>query len=87
MGSPGQLVATGERRLIKTGKSAADPYMHTIYSVKHGDFGKYVCVIENVVGRRECSAYLSIRSGAEGRRASALAALVLVVLMVVVVGH
>ena len=84
MGSPGQMVATGERRLIKTGKSAADPYMHTIYSVKHGDFGKYVCVIENVVGRRECSAYLSIRSAASTNGTTALMAVMALLIVAAV---
>lgn len=55
--------AVPERRLVKTGKSSNDPYVHTIDSVMHEDLGKYVCVIANVIGERECSAYVTIRNG------------------------
>ncbi len=55
-------IGYGERRLIKTGRGANDPYMHTINSVTHADLGRYACVIANVRGERECSAYLTLRS-------------------------
>lgn len=79
----------GEKRLLKTGRNANDPYMHTIdkvltnkimsfvwspvnarswhLQVMHHHFGRYVCVIANVVGESQCSAYLMMRDGAMTR--------------------
>ena len=54
----------GEKRLLKTSKNSNDPYLHTIYDLKDTDLGRYICIIENVVGKTECTAYLSVRSGA-----------------------
>ena len=53
---------SGEKRLIKTGRNATEPYMHVIEEVLEEDFGRYYCVIKNVVGKSECSAYLAIKN-------------------------
>ena len=55
---------TGEKRLIKTGRNSTEPYSHVIEEVLEADFGRYYCLIANVMGETECSAYLSIRSSA-----------------------
>ena len=68
----GSSIGYGERRLLKTGIGSNDPYMHTIDAVMHSDFGRYACVIANVMGERECSAYLTIRSGAMVVRGSSI---------------
>lgn len=52
----------GDKRLLKTGKSSNDPYVHTINRVEEHNFGRYMCVIANVAGETECSAFLAIRS-------------------------
>ncbi len=52
----------GEKRLLKTSKNANDPYLHTIYGLKDTDLGRYVCIIENVVGKTECAAYVNVVS-------------------------
>ena len=39
--------------------------MHEINGVAENDLGRYLCVIENVVGITECEAFLMVRSGAE----------------------
>ncbi|TRY70216.1 hypothetical protein TCAL_17251 [Tigriopus californicus] len=52
----------GDKRLLKTGKSSNDPYVQTINRVEEHNFGRYICVIANVAGETECSAYLAIRS-------------------------
>ena len=54
----------GGERHLKSSRNANDPYVHTIHKLGHHDFGKYTCVIENVVGKSECSAHLVMRSKA-----------------------
>ena len=55
---------TGEKRLIKTGRNSSEPYAHVIEEVLEADFGRYYCLIANVMGETECTAYLSIKSHA-----------------------
>ena len=55
---------TGEKRLIKTGRNSSEPYAHVIEEVLEADFGRYYCLIANVMGETECTAYLSIKSRA-----------------------
>ena len=55
---------TGEKRLIKTGRNSSEPYSHVIREVLEEDFGRYYCLIANVMGETECTAYLSIKSRA-----------------------
>ena len=55
---------SGVKRLLKTGRNATEPYVHTIDAVLEEDFGRYYCVIKNVVGKSECSAFLAIKSSA-----------------------
>ena len=55
---------SGVKRLLKTGRNATEPYTHTIDAVLEEDFGRYYCVIKNVVGKTECSAFLAIKSSA-----------------------
>ena len=54
---------SGEKRLLKTGRNATEPYVHVIDGVLAQDFGRYYCVIKNVVGQSECSAFLAIKNG------------------------
>ena len=54
----------GEKRLIKTGKNSTEPYNHVIQEVLEADFGRYYCLIANVMGETECTAYLTIRNRA-----------------------
>ena len=54
----------GQKRLIKTGRNASEPYVHEIGEVFEEDFGRYFCVIANVLGESECSAYLSLKNSA-----------------------
>ena len=73
----------GEQRLIKTAKSTNDPYIHIIESVMDSDLGRYYCVIANVVGENQCTAYLSMKSGADAtisRSASNFAAVLVLAL-------
>jgi len=55
---------TGVKRLLKTGRNATEPYVHVINTVLQQDFGRYYCVIKNVVGKSECSAFLAIKNTA-----------------------
>ena len=55
---------TGDKRLIKTGRNSSEPYAHVIEEVLEADFGRYYCLIANVMGETECTAYLSIKSRA-----------------------
>ena len=52
----------GERRLLKTGRNATEPYVHTILSADDRHQGRYYCIINNVMGQNECSAFLIIRN-------------------------
>jgi len=54
----------GESKLLKTGRNATEPYMHTIDSAFDQHQGRYYCRIENVMGINECSAFLIIRNSA-----------------------
>merc|ERR1719189_3352928 len=54
----------GVKRLLKTGRNATEPYMHTIYSAGDQHQGRYLCIINNVMGENECSAFLIIRNSA-----------------------
>lgn len=55
---------SGESRLLKTGRNATEPYIHTINSAYDHHQGRYYCRIQNVMGINECSAYLIIRNSA-----------------------
>ncbi len=56
---------SGNRRLLKTGRNATEPYVHTIYEVYEKHHGRYLCIIGNVMGENECSAYLVVRNGGQ----------------------
>lgn len=73
---------TGEKRLIKTGKNSSEPYSHVIEEVLEADFGRYYCLIANVMGETECTAYLSIRSNAPILSSSAATAIFLPILFI-----
>ncbi len=60
----------GERTLIKTGRSAGEPYVHTIHAVRRAHLGRYTCEIKNVVGINTCEAHLSVRSAAAAEMAA-----------------
>ena len=74
---------TGEKRLIKTGKNSTEPYSHVIEEVLEADFGRYYCLIANVMGETECTAYLSIRSNAT-KLLSATTALFMPILFIII---
>jgi len=71
---------SGVKRLLKTGRNATEPYVHTIDRVLEEDFGRYYCVIKNVVGKSECSANLMVKSGSEKQLKSSFALLATIVL-------
>lgn len=56
----------GVRYHLKSGRTADEPYMHTIHEVVDRHLGKYVCEIANVMGRSECGAFLAKTDGASG---------------------
>ena len=68
---------TGEKRLIKTGRNSSEPYSHVIEEVLEADFGRYYCLIKNVMGETECTAYLSIKSRASISSPSSLSTITL----------
>ena len=70
----------GEKRLIKTGRNSSEPYSHVIEEVLEADFGRYYCLIKNVMGETECTAYLSIKSRASISLPSSLST-ILILLM------
>lgn len=51
-----------EREKIKTARRG-DPHTHVIQSVEQDHEGLYTCVVGNVLGQAEASAYLSVTSG------------------------
>jgi len=61
----------GEKRLLKTGRNATEPYMHTIIGAGDQHQGRYYCIINNVMGENECSAFLIIRNSADSPSAIA----------------
>lgn len=51
-----------EREKIKSARRG-DPHTHVIQSVDQDHEGLYTCVVGNVLGQAEASAYLSVTSG------------------------
>jgi len=52
----------GDKRLLKTARNASEPYVHTIIRAGDHHQGRYYCIINNVMGENECSAFLIIRN-------------------------
>jgi len=54
-----------ERRKVKSAR-VGDPHTHQITRVQPNDEGLYTCVVGNVLGQAEASAYLQVNSGSRG---------------------
>jgi len=52
----------GGREKIKNARTRGDPHTHSIQRVEPGHEGLYTCVVGNVLGRAEASAYLQVSS-------------------------
>ena len=52
----------GDKRLLKTARNASEPYVHTIIRAGDHHQGRYYCIINNVMGENECSAFLILRN-------------------------
>ncbi len=78
----GSYALSGDRKLFKTGSGGGEPYLHTIHGVTHEHLGKYVCEIANVMGKTECVAHLSIRSGGGALKASTIMLSLLLTLLI-----
>ena len=50
---------------------------HVIEEVLEADFGRYYCLIKNVMGETECTAYLSIKSRASISSPSSLSTIII----------
>lgn len=55
-------INASEREKIKSARHG-DPHTHTIENVDLDHEGLYTCVVGNVLGQAEASAYLSVQSG------------------------
>jgi len=55
----------GERTKVKSAR-VGDPHTHEISRVSVHDEGLYTCVVGNVLGKAEASAYLQVNSGCLG---------------------
>lgn len=53
----------GGREKIKNARTRGDPHTHMIQRVQPFHEGLYTCVVGNVLGRAEASAYLQVSSG------------------------
>jgi len=52
----------GGREKIKNARTRGDPHTHSIQRVEPGHEGLYTCVVGNVLGKAEASAYLQVSS-------------------------
>jgi len=59
-------INASEREKIKSARRG-DPHTHTIDNVDMDHEGLYTCVVGNVLGRAEASAYLSVQSSSSRR--------------------
>jgi len=55
-----------ERKKVKSAR-VGDPHTHEIAQVQPNDQGTYTCVVGNVLGKAEASAYLQVKSGSRGQ--------------------
>lgn len=80
-------INASEREKIKSARRG-DPHTHIIDNVDLDHEGLYTCVVGNVLGRAEASAYLSVQSSSSVKLSSqGLLALVLTLLCSVVISR
>jgi len=69
----------GGREKIKNARTRGDPHTHSIQRVQQFHEGLYTCVVGNVLGRAEASAYLLVASSKASEKAAPLLPLLITV--------